>query len=398
MPKVSVIIPVYNVEAYLRECLDSVVCQTLSDIEIICIDDGSTDQSPEILREYASKDGRIVLISSGVNEGQSTARNWGLEVARGKYIYFVDSDDYIVPDGLERLYGIAEEHDLDLLRCAYQIIPGDNEVKNDSRIIGRVCTGPQLFYEIVNTCHIGPTPWLHFVKTELVRQYDLGFVGRYYEDNLFSLDVIFSAKRSMCVNEVVYVYRTRLGSLMNTPMSLERLRSYTEIIETIIKKYLFGEYSFQMKQALLIYASQLYRYWLFILQNVNTPHDLTGWDQDTVDIYHMLYQHADGGSVVLKNLDLLRRSRVYVYGGGAVAVRLLNALDLYDIPVEGILVTDPTKGKKTALGRRVQGFHETAMDVESDVVIVAVANKYQQEICDGLARRGVKRIIPYTYL
>lgn len=398
MPKVSVIIPVYNVEAYLRECLDSVVCQTLSDIEIICIDDGSTDQSPQILREYASKDGRIVLISSGVNEGLSAARNRGIDAATGMYLYFVDSDDYIVPDALERLYGIAVEHDLELLRCGYQTVPGGEVVKNDSQITNYVCTGPQLFCKIANTNWIGPSIWLHFLKAEFVYQCGLRFEGRYCEDVLFFWDMLFSAKRSMCVNEMVYMYRTRPGSLINTPMSTEKLRNYTGIIETVIKKYLFGDYDFQMRQAAHISLERLCRYWLVILRGVDLPPDLTGWDQDTIDTYHMLYQYADSGSAVLNRLELLRRSKVYVYGGGAVAARLLNALDLYDIPVEGILVTDPTKGKKTALGRRVQRFHETAMDVESDVVFVAVSNKYQQEICDELARRGVKRIIPYTYL
>ena len=93
-PKVSVIIPVYNVEKYLRQCLDSVVNQTLKDIEIICIDDGSTDNSLNILKEYAQKDNRIKIISKK-NGGLSSARNAGLKFATGEFVGFVDSDDYI---------------------------------------------------------------------------------------------------------------------------------------------------------------------------------------------------------------------------------------------------------------------------------------------------------------
>ena len=92
MPKVSVIIPVYNVEKYLKQCLDSVVNQTLKDIEIICVNDGSTDNSLEILEEYAQKDNRIIIISQE-NQGQSVARNIALEKATGEYVGFVDSDD-----------------------------------------------------------------------------------------------------------------------------------------------------------------------------------------------------------------------------------------------------------------------------------------------------------------
>ena len=108
MPKVSIVIPVYNVEKYLRECLDSVVNQSLRDIEIICINDGSTDNSFKILEEYKSKEIRLQVLSQK-NGGQSKARNAGLEVATGEYIYFLDSDDYIKTDALEILYKIAKK-------------------------------------------------------------------------------------------------------------------------------------------------------------------------------------------------------------------------------------------------------------------------------------------------
>ena len=105
-PKISVIIPVYNVEKYLRECLDSIVNQTFKDIEIICVDDGSTDKSLEILREYEQKDKRIIVISQP-NKGVSTARNIGMQQATGKYMMFVDSDDYITQNACELIYNVS---------------------------------------------------------------------------------------------------------------------------------------------------------------------------------------------------------------------------------------------------------------------------------------------------
>ena len=100
MPKVSVIIPVYNSEKYISECLDSVLNQTFKDIEIICIDDGSTDKSFDILNRYNIKEKRITLLTQK-NLGQSVARNKALEIAKGEYIYFLDSDDYIEPNLIE---------------------------------------------------------------------------------------------------------------------------------------------------------------------------------------------------------------------------------------------------------------------------------------------------------
>ena len=113
-PLVSVIVPVYNNEAYLPQCLDSIVTQTLSDIEIILVNDGSTDQAGEICKEYAAGDSRIRFLDQE-NRGPSSARNAGLEVAKGEHIGFVDSDDWIEPHMYERLVQIATEHDCDIV-------------------------------------------------------------------------------------------------------------------------------------------------------------------------------------------------------------------------------------------------------------------------------------------
>ena len=113
--KVSIIIPVYNSERYLGECLDSVLNQTLKDIQIICVNDASTDHSEAILEEYARKDSRIVLLNNKQNGGLSYTRNHGMKVAEGEYIYFLDSDDSIVPEAMEELYAKAKKLDTDVL-------------------------------------------------------------------------------------------------------------------------------------------------------------------------------------------------------------------------------------------------------------------------------------------
>ena len=124
-PKVSVIIPVYNVEKYLRECLDSVVNQTLREIEIICVDDGSTDSSLDILKEYASKDNRITVIGQQ-NLHAGVARNAGLAVARGEYLSFLDSDDFFELNMLAEMYNTAKKDGSDTVICG-------NYVYNDTK-------------------------------------------------------------------------------------------------------------------------------------------------------------------------------------------------------------------------------------------------------------------------
>ncbi|MDE7370406.1 MAG: glycosyltransferase, partial [Desulfovibrio sp.] len=115
MATISVIIPVYNVMDYLDCCLESVVNQTFSDIEIICVDDGSTDESKSIILKWMSRDNRISLISLDKNSGQSAARNAGLDVASGKYVYFIDSDDWIDPHYLEAMIAMAYKSDSEIV-------------------------------------------------------------------------------------------------------------------------------------------------------------------------------------------------------------------------------------------------------------------------------------------
>ena len=154
MIKVSVVIPVYKVEKFLPSCLDSVLSQTLRDIEVICIDDASPDRCPEMLDEYAAKDARIRVLHLPENHQQGYGRNRGLEMARGKYIYFLDSDDMIAPEALEELYAAAEKDQLDCIYFDSQVIFDNKEleIKNATYVAGRkgqyenrVYSGRELF-------------------------------------------------------------------------------------------------------------------------------------------------------------------------------------------------------------------------------------------------------------
>ena len=115
-PKVSVIIPCYNAEKFIVECLDSVIGQTLADIEIICVDDGSTDSTNSILNDYAKKDNRITVLQQ-INSGAGVARNKGLKIAAGEYLAFLDSDDVFEPEMLDKMYKTAQKEDLDIIVC-----------------------------------------------------------------------------------------------------------------------------------------------------------------------------------------------------------------------------------------------------------------------------------------
>ena len=131
MPKISVIVPVYNVEKYLRKCLDTIISQTFSDIEIICVNDGSTDNSRKILEEYKNKDYRIVIVDKK-NGGLSSARNAGMKVARGEFISFIDSDDWIDETMLEKLYNSMTTLKTDITICAVHQFDESKQEIDDS--------------------------------------------------------------------------------------------------------------------------------------------------------------------------------------------------------------------------------------------------------------------------
>ena len=134
-PKVSILVPCYNVEKYLPQCLDSIVNQTLKDIEIIAINDGSTDSTLDIIKQYAKKDKRFVIIDKK-NEGYGKSMNRGLDAATGEYIGIVESDDWVEPDAFETLYNMAKLNDADIAKADFVFFDNDTGTETKSWGIG----------------------------------------------------------------------------------------------------------------------------------------------------------------------------------------------------------------------------------------------------------------------
>ena len=238
-PMVSVIIPMYNVEKYLRECLDSVVSQNYSDFEAILINDGSTDSTAEIAEEYVKRDIRFSLINKS-NGGASTARNAGLKNARGKYILFLDSDDYLLPEVLGRLVNKTETEGCDIIKFAASVI--DNEDQNpkfkdagyelkgayDSQISGRDFLSKSIESGdayLVNCGHI-------FFSRELVTENDIYFrEGIMHEDILFHWQIFAVAKSVGIINEPLNVHRVRTESVMQSTDIINRMKAVSVVID-----------------------------------------------------------------------------------------------------------------------------------------------------------------------
>jgi glycosyltransferase involved in cell wall biosynthesis len=208
-PKISVIVPVYNnKEQYLRQCLDSIVNQTLPELQIICVNDGSTDGSSAVLEEYAQKDSRIEIINKP-NGGISSARNAGLDSARGKYILFIDHDDWIEPETCRKTFQKAEEFDADIVLFELQAF--DNKSKHR---YFKNCPPNQLLtpLQIYNTPAISFI-WCRLWKNNFIKENDLRFPeGLYIEDDFFCWTASATAKRVVLIPEIFYHYRSHLNS------------------------------------------------------------------------------------------------------------------------------------------------------------------------------------------
>ncbi len=217
MVKVSIVIPVYNVQRYLRECLDSVVSQTLKDIEIICVDDGSNDNSGKILDEYAGKDERIKVIHKK-NTGYGHSMNVGFDATTGEYIGIVESDDYADKRMFETLYNIACNNDLDVVKSGfyyYYTDPVRNEkVEIVSKIMDKKTICPSTDFkskmEMVEFYNIKPTIWSAIYKRSFIKENNIRFLetpGASYQDAGFSFKVMATAKRVQLIREAFLHYR-----------------------------------------------------------------------------------------------------------------------------------------------------------------------------------------------
>ncbi len=234
---ISVIIPVYNVEKYLRECVDSVLCQTYQNVEIILVNDGSTDSSGEICDEYVEKDERVTVIHQK-NGGPSITRNTGLENANGKYIYFLDSDDYIENNALELLVNTAESNNADLvffdarsfsddgadIKQGY-VVKGDYEAENGYNVLTKLHNNKDYHCAI----------YLLFIKHQLLIDNKISFLESAYcsEDMLFTYQVYCSAQKAVQCKNTLYHRRYRSGSIVTSKKSQRHFRSCRDVYEEI---------------------------------------------------------------------------------------------------------------------------------------------------------------------
>ena len=211
-PMLSIVMPVYNVAAYLPACLDSLMAQTFPPDEIIAVDDGSTDACPQILADYARQMPNLRIIRQE-NGGLSVARNTGINHARGKWLAFVDSDDFVAPDMFRTLLETAEQDDLDMVLCngVYHFEgrkPDQHIYKTPLETI--LQSGREWMKHRLTNRHMPHMVWLHVYRTDFLKNHRFTFIpGRVHEDVIWTNTVLLAARQVRYVDQPLYFYRIR---------------------------------------------------------------------------------------------------------------------------------------------------------------------------------------------
>lgn len=237
-PLISVIVPVYNVQKYLPMCLDSVLAQTFKDFELICVDDGSTDESFKILQEYAAKDKRIKVIHQE-NQGVSTARNKAMENVTGQYITFMDSDDYLCSKWFARAAKIIVENAPDCIMCDYKTVTEYSALENNQQQenVQKIENPFELFIE--RHSPIYPNLWTKIYKAETVGKQRFDEKMTYGEDLWSNIEFLAKAQMLYHVHEQMYGYVKHENSITGSKFNERKALSFLKLCFNA-KKY-FGE-------------------------------------------------------------------------------------------------------------------------------------------------------------
>lgn len=244
-PKISVIVPVYNTGQYLNRCVDSILSQTFTDIEVLLINDGSTDSSGVICNNYAKKDNRVRVFHKE-NGGVSSARNVGICSMLGEYSIHVDSDDWVDVNYLEKLYSKASKTNADIVWCDFIQVGSSRKyyIKQDIQ---------SCFYEIISSLLLGKmhgSNWNKLVRSQIIKDNNIGFVSQIglHEDLLFTLDCFLHAESYSYVNEGLYFYAKNNNSITSSPLTNQKIKNKELVIDILLEK--LDSYCFFSKEIL----------------------------------------------------------------------------------------------------------------------------------------------------
>lgn len=295
MAEVSVIVPVYQVEKYLRQCLDSIVNQTFKEIEIILVDDGSKDNSGKICDEYALKDNRVKVIHQD-NMGLSDARNSGMNQMSGKYFMFVDSDDYVSEQMIEKLYTRVVETDADIVCCNFEYFWENNEKESFSTKQKREeLNSSEIFNHRKNEKNYGiwTVAWNKLYKSSSMNSFRFRS-GKIHEDEFWANDIYQKNLKVVTIEDSLYYYRQRHNSIVG----IKSIKKEFDLIEAFQERM-------QIYLNQNMYPDQAYKVLIYSLEPLNECRKLKRTEEENIRYKHAVEKTKDLIGQ-LKNTELSR--------------------------------------------------------------------------------------------
>ncbi|MCL2790069.1 MAG: glycosyltransferase [Desulfobulbus sp.] len=318
-PALSIIVPVYNAEPWLARCLDSLVHQPIRNIEIIVIDDQSTDGSLNIVREYEKKDPRIQIIALEKNSGQAVARNAGLAVAAGEYIGFVDSDDFVDVDFYEKLLAAAGKTDADIVMGGYIRKEGALSTHKRSSVDGVVRQLSDKILRLVNGSCCDK-----IFRATLIKEHKLQFpAGLYFEDNVFLVHAVYYSDKMAFVSDAFYNY-------FRNPAGTTSAKGFVQEAKRKADRFVISEEIMRFAQVKHFDKEAMIGLRNFLMRSIMTRKDFRGWDN-----YDRL-SHIFGSSYTIRTMFFCNPIVYFFYrdivnDDGARIIKIFKWIPVYQV-------------------------------------------------------------------
>lgn len=427
MIKTSIIVPVYNTAKYLKDCFDSIFSQTQKEIEVITINDGSTDDSLNVLEEINREHPELIIISQE-NKGLGAARNKGMEIAKGEFIYFIDSDDCIVNTAMDTCYRYAKNNQLDIVMFDAEVF-GDIEHEKDaydrSKIIKEqvtIMSGEEYAYKYWSKAFY-PSACLIYTKAQFMKENNLKFIpGIYYEDNEFHCKSIPYANRIMYIPQALYMRRIREASITASSFDIRHARDYLFMIQAIDKqkhtermRNIIYEIKLSFLRTLYMNSvkNNLMQEYKFTEEFFETALQICGGVIENINDYYgieLLYliskvvseriisdetgkriqnRKKEIVNTIFSEIPLqLKDKRIGIYGTGKHTDMFLNVyqenvgeIRAEIIPIDSNVIT----GEKKYRNHDVININDIGM-MQLECIVVS-SLKYEQEICETIRRK-----------
>lgn len=398
-PKISIIIPIFNVENYLLDCINSILDQSYDNYEMICIDDGSTDNSGKIIDEIERKDERIKVIHKE-NGGQSSARNVGLRAALGKHIMFLDSDDMLVDGALGILDEAIGKYDVDIIGYetapliydeGMTVDPQKNKYYSvDGNYMG-IKSGKEYFTEMIEGKDFVESAGLFMFKKTWLDKNDMWFAeGRIYEDADFIFRSHMLCKKMIHIPEKLYIYRVRKGSTMTQAFSLKQAECRLWVTEVLLKEVFSKEHTQREINAIVEFALGIIYHFKFISNHLGYEDLQELHKKEGVDKFFVRTCEIETGKGIYNRelyfrglLDVAKTyENVILYGAGIVGTKTYETLKKYNAigNITGFAITkcEVSCSKCGIPVRQIDDYSPS----ENTAVIITAGGKFHMEMID----------------